>query len=130
ERAAFNLQPGEISQVVPVVNQFAILKCEGRNPPREVEMAAVKEELAERIRDSKLRDVASETLAVLQQSATIVNILNDPEQQQRMPGVVATVNGNQIAMTELAKESVLRHGEQVLEVEIAHKLLEQALAKA
>lgn len=130
ERAAFSLQPGEISQVIPVVNQFAILKCEGRNPPREVEMEAVREELSERIRDSKLRDVASETFAVLQKSATIVNILNNPEQQQRMPGVVATVNGNQIAMTELAKEALLRHGEQVLEIEIAHKLLEQALAKA
>lgn len=130
EEAAFKLQPGQISQVIPVVNQFAILKCEGRNPARPVEMAAVQEELSDRIREAKLRDVASDTFAALQQSASIVNILNNPEQQQRMPGVVATVNGNQITMAELAKEAVLRHGEQVLEVEIAHKLLEQALVKA
>jgi parvulin-like peptidyl-prolyl isomerase len=130
ERAAFDLQPGQISAVVPVANQFAILKCEGHNPEREVDRTAVREELTERIREGKLRDVAGETFANLQKSAVIVNVLNSPEQQQRMPGVVATVNGTQITMPDLAKEATLRHGEEVLEVEIAHKLLEQELAKA
>jgi parvulin-like peptidyl-prolyl isomerase len=130
EQAAFGLQPGQISAVIPVANQFAILKCEGHNPPRQVDRAMVREELTERIREGKLREVASQTFQSLQESASIVNILNDPVQQQRMPGVVATVNGNQITMAELAKEAMARHGEDVLEVEIAHKLLEQALAKA
>ena len=46
-----------------------------------------------------------------------------------MPGVVATVNGEQIPYKELADECLLRHGKEVLEVEISHLLLQQALAK-
>jgi parvulin-like peptidyl-prolyl isomerase len=47
-----------------------------------------------------------------------------------MPGVVATINTEQIAYKELAEECLLRFGEQVLDVEISHLLLQQALAKA
>ena len=46
-----------------------------------------------------------------------------------MPGVVATVNGEPIRYKELAEECLLRHGDEVLEVEISHLLLQQALAK-
>lgn len=129
ERAAFSLQTGEISQVVPVANQFAILKCEGHNPKRDVSLESVREELSERIREGKLRVEANDTFAKLQSAASIINVLNNPEQQQRMPGVVATVNGDQITMAQLEKESLIRWGQEVLEVEIAHKLLEQALRK-
>ncbi len=47
-----------------------------------------------------------------------------------MPGVVATINGEPIRYQELAEECLLRYGEEVLEVEISHLLLQQALAKA
>jgi parvulin-like peptidyl-prolyl isomerase len=47
-----------------------------------------------------------------------------------MPGVVATINGEPIRYQELADECLLRFGEQVLDVEISHLLLQQALAKA
>jgi parvulin-like peptidyl-prolyl isomerase len=47
-----------------------------------------------------------------------------------MPGVVATVNGEQVAYSELAEACLLRFGERVLEVEISHLLLHQALTKA
>jgi parvulin-like peptidyl-prolyl isomerase len=46
-----------------------------------------------------------------------------------MPGVVATINGEQIPYTELADECLMRYGRQVLEVEISHLLLQQSLAK-
>ncbi len=44
-----------------------------------------------------------------------------------MPGVVATVNGDRITMRELGQECLLRNGEELLEVEISHLLLDQAL---
>jgi parvulin-like peptidyl-prolyl isomerase len=47
-----------------------------------------------------------------------------------MPGVVATINGEPIAYQELAEECLLRYGEEVLDVEISHLLLQQALTKA
>jgi parvulin-like peptidyl-prolyl isomerase len=47
-----------------------------------------------------------------------------------MPGVVATVNGDAISMQELGNECLLRHGEEVLEDEISHLVLLQALNSA
>ena len=48
----------------------------------------------------------------------------------QFPGVVATINGEQIPYAELAEECLLRHGQEVLDVEISHILLKQALTKA
>lgn len=130
ERAAFALQPGQVSEVIPIGHQFAILKCEGHNPPRQIPFEEVKSELAERIREGKLREVASDLFTKLQDSATIQNVYNDPQLSRQMPGVVAMVNGERVTMEELGKEALLRHGEEVLSIEISHKLLEQALHAA
>jgi parvulin-like peptidyl-prolyl isomerase len=129
EKEVFALAPNEISPIIPVANQFAILKCEARIPPRNVPLDKVRDELADRIKEDKLRGVAADLFKKLQDSATIQNIWNDPALQQQLPGVVATVNGEQIAYKELADECLLRHGKDVLEVEISHLLLQQALAK-
>src|SRR5690606_17303791 len=63
ERAAFSLEQGEISPVVPVANQFAIMICEGHNSKRDVALSSVREELSERIREGKLRVEANDTFA-------------------------------------------------------------------
>ncbi len=130
ERAAFQLEPGQVSAVIPVNNQFAILKCEGKVPPRGVTLESVQEELSERIKEEKLRQVAADLFGKLQAAATIQNVYNDPTLRNAMPGVVATVNGNQITMQELGVECLARHGEAVLEMEISHLLLQQELKKA
>ncbi|TWT88571.1 Foldase protein PrsA precursor [Pseudobythopirellula maris] len=130
ERAAFAMQPGQISPVVSVGAQHAILKCEGRVPPRDVPLADVQDELAERIKEEKLRGVANNLFATLQGSATIKNVYNDPQLRQMMPGVVATVNGDQVTMKELGSECLMRHGEQVLEIEISQMLLRQQLKRS
>ncbi|QDU53927.1 peptidyl-prolyl cis-trans isomerase [Aeoliella mucimassa] len=130
ERAAFSLQPGQISNIIPVGNQFAILKCEGINPPRGVDFAAVRPELEELIRDGKLREEAANRFAEYQKVATVQNVLNDPQLSKQMPDVVALVNGDKITVSELGKEAMTRHGQDVLSVEIGHKLLEQALKAA
>jgi parvulin-like peptidyl-prolyl isomerase len=129
EQAVFALRPDELTQIIPVADQFAILKCEGRLPAREVPLASVRDELVERIKENTLRDVASNLFEQLQSSATIQNVWNDPQLRAQMPGIVATINGQPIQYQELAEECLLRHGEQVLQVEVSHLLLQQALAK-
>ncbi len=130
EAAAFALQAGQISPVIQAGSQFVILKCDERLAPRTVPMAAVEAQLVERIRDDKLRDEAHKLFGALQQSATIQNVYNTPALHDTMPGVVATVNGEQITMKELGAECLLRHGEEVLEGEISKLLLQQALEAA
>jgi parvulin-like peptidyl-prolyl isomerase len=129
EQAIFALEPNQISAIIPIADQFAILKCEGRVPAREVPLEAVKAELVERIKEDKLRDVAGGLFEQLQNSATIQNVWNDPQLRAQNPGVVATINGEPIRYQDLAEECLLRHGEQVLEVEISHLLLQQTMAK-
>ncbi len=99
-------------------------------PARNVPMETVRDELAEKIREGKLRDVASTLFKQLQDASTVQNVWNDPQLRAQMPGVVATINGEQIPYSELAEECLLRYGEEVLEIEISHMLLKQALAKA
>jgi len=130
ERAAFSLQQGQVSSVVPIGNQFALLKCEGQNPARGVAFNAVKGELTERIREGKLRDVAATKFAEYQSAAHVTNVFNDAQLSKRMPGVVALVNGDKVTLESLQKEALLRHGEAVLSIEITHTLLEQALRSA
>jgi parvulin-like peptidyl-prolyl isomerase len=130
EREVFAMQPNAISSIIPVGNQFAILKCEGHEPARNVPLENVREELTEQIRETRLRDVASELFKELQDASMPQNVWNDPKLRAQMPGVVALINGEQIRYQELAEECLLRYGEQVLDVEISHLLLNQALSKA
>jgi parvulin-like peptidyl-prolyl isomerase len=130
EQEVFALEPDQISKIIPVGEQFAILKCEGRLPARNVPLDSVRDELVEQIKESKLRDVASTLFQELQNSATVQNVWNDPQLRAQMPGVVATVNGEQVRYQELAEECLLRFGERVLDVEISHLLLQQALTRA
>lgn len=130
EEEAFQLQPGQLSKIIPVGDQFVILKCEQIFPARQVDMDAVREKIVERIKDEKLRQEANRVFAEVQKSATIQNVYNNPELRQTMPDVVALVNGDRITMQELGAECLARHGEEVLEAEISQKLLEQSLKAA
>ena len=130
EREVFAMQADQISSIIPVGEQFAVLKCEGHVPARNVPMESVREELTEQIVESKLREVASVKFRELQESATVQNVWNNAQLRAQMPGVVATINGQPIPYSELAEECLMRFGEEVLDVEISHLLLQQALAKA
>ncbi|HVT27967.1 MAG TPA: peptidylprolyl isomerase [Lacipirellulaceae bacterium] len=130
EREVFELKPKQISQIIPVGEQFAILKCEALLPARNVPLESVREELTEQIKESRLRTVAGALFKDLQKSATVQNVWNNPQLHSQMPGVVEIINGEQITYSELAEECLLRYGRQVLEVEISHLLLHQALANA
>ena len=129
EKEVFALQPNQISAIIPVGNQFAILKCEAHIPARNVPLDIVRDELADRIKEDKLRDVAAELFKKLQDSARFKTFGTTRHCGSNARAVVATVNGEQIPYKELADECLLRHGKEVLEVEISHLLLQQALAK-
>ncbi len=60
EREVFGLSEGQISSIIPIGEQFAILKCEGKLPPREVPLESVQAELVDRIKEEKLRTVAGD----------------------------------------------------------------------
>lgn len=131
EAAAFQLSEGQISPIISVGNQFVILKCEGRiTANRGIRLPDVRERIVQRLKDEKLRHVAHTLFRQLQSAATIQNVYNDPRLRETMPGVVATVNGDRITMKQLGAECLLRHGEEVLEIEISQLLLEQALKTA
>ncbi len=130
EQVAFTLRDGEISKIIPAGGQFVILQRKREIPKiNQVDFKRVAPQLQEMIRDGKRRSAANDVFRQLQESATVVNVLNDPQQRRAMPGTAAVVNGRQITIGQLAQECIDRNGEQVLEGTINHRLIEQACKK-
>jgi parvulin-like peptidyl-prolyl isomerase len=132
ERIAFSLKRDEISPVFAVGQQFVVLKCERHLPATVVpeQYRQQKEEmLAEHLRDQKLREAAATLFKQLQDQAQIVNVYNNPQLQQQMPGVAATINGRKLTVQQLAEECIARHGVEVLQGEINRKILLQELKR-
>jgi len=132
EQVAFSLKVGEISPVIQVANQYLILKCEQHIPETYISSTSLKQienQLHDQIRDEKLRTAAAELFQELQDDARVVNVFNDTTLKQRTPGVAATVNDRNIAMDLLARECLLRHGEEVLDGEINRFVLQQELTR-
>ena len=129
EQAAFALQPGEISEVLKLGDQYVILKCESQIPPTRKPLKEVRQALEEGLRDRKLREVSDELFRELQAQARVENVFNDPAKRKKYPGVAAVINDHRITVETLAEECVERHGVEVLENVINRRLLEQALAR-
>lgn len=129
EQAAFSLKPGEVSQVVQVGDMFVLLKCEDHIPRSNASRAVTDPVIEEAIRDRKLRQKAGTVFEQLQKQAEIVNVYNNDKLREQMPGVAAVINGQKISVRQLAEECIARHGLEVLEGTINHKLLEQALKR-
>ncbi|MFW6124995.1 MAG: peptidyl-prolyl cis-trans isomerase [Pirellulales bacterium] len=129
EQVAFEMEPGEVSPVIPAGGRYLILKKEATLPAREVDFQRVAAQLEELIRDNKLRQVAGKVFRKLQEDAQVVNVLADPQRRKQMPGVAATINGQPISLDQLAEECIARHGEDVLEGMINRRLIEQACAR-
>lgn len=129
EDVAFALKPGEVSQVIPIANQFIILKCEEQLPPAKIRFEDVRDEIEELAKDSKMRTVAQEIFRDLQSRAQIVNVFNDPQRRSQMPDVAALINNRPVRLEDLGEMCIDRHGEEVLENLISRKLIEQACRK-
>lgn len=132
EQIAFAMKEGEISPVIPVVNQFLILKCEGHLPESFVspdQIARIKTQMHDQLRDQKLRVTAAEIFKEMQSRAQVRNMLKEPALRQQNPGLAAQVNGQPITMAQLAEECLMRHGKDVLDGEINRLLLDQELTR-
>ncbi len=129
EQVAFQMEDGEISEVIPVGEQYVILKREGLQPAARVAFEQVKIGLIELVKDRKTHRVADEIFRELQDQAEVINVFNDPDQTERFPGVAAVINGHKITNRELAEECIERYGEDVLRGTINRRLLEQACEK-
>ena len=129
EAAVFGLEPGGISTVVQVADQFIIIKCEGHLPAAEVKLDDVRPRLAEELRERKSRAASSDVFRQLQDAAIVENIFNDPAKSAAQPGAAALVNGQPIAIDQVRDECLERHGNDVLEILVTRTILQQALER-
>lgn len=130
EAVAFGLQPGAVSPVVQVADQFIVIRCEGHLPAADVKLEEVRPRLVEELRERKSREVSQAVFRRLQDASRVENVMNDPARSAAMPGVAALVNGVPVSIDRVRQACVDRHGIDVLEILVTRALLSQALAKA
>ena len=133
EKVAFAMKPGQISNVIAFAEQYIILQCEEQIPATQISAEyekAARDRLKDRLLDNQLRAEADSLSKKLQDSAKIVNVMNNKELRKKHPGVAAAINGQKISLAHLAEECIARHGVEVLEAEINYTLLQQALKRA
>ena len=75
EKAAFELKPGAISEVIGIEDKFVILFCEGRTKPNEVNIKEVEQLIYEDVHEKKLRVSMAREFGNLQETARIDNFL-------------------------------------------------------
>lgn len=133
EKLAFSLQPKEISKVLPIANNFVILRCERIFPASQLtpeQSAFHHDRLVEEIKNDKLMESARIMFANQQKTAQIVNVMNDPQLSREMPGVAATVNGMKILKRDVGEDCIARFGSEMLDTEINRMILMQSLKKS
>jgi len=127
EQAAFKMADGQVSRVILAGGQYVIIKRERllttENP---VELEQVAGQLEELIRESKLRKVADGIFRQLQEKSKVINVLNNPQYRDKLPGVAAVIDGRRITTADLARQCIKRHGKEVLEGTISRCIIEQA----
>ena len=132
EKVAFSLKPNEISAPFQIADQWIMLQCVKHLPamhPPAQQIAAIRQQITDRIRDQKTRVSGTELFQKLQQQAQVVNVLSNPELRKQYPGAAALINGQQLTLAQVIAETLKRHGVEVLDGEINRTLLEQELKK-
>jgi len=135
EQAAFNMEDGQVSEVIQAGGQYVILQRNRKLPgAKTVSFEQAAEGLRHGILERKMRSVSNEMFQQLQADADVVNVLNDPIKSRQMPGVAALVNmpnGTvKVTTAHLADACIQRYGKEVLEGTINRRLIEQACEKA
>ncbi|OYP38952.1 peptidylprolyl isomerase [Rhodopirellula sp. MGV] len=133
EEAAFELNEGDVSEVMQVGDQWLFVQAVRRMPatvPNAQAMPAIREQINDQIRDQKMKTAATDLFGKLQQEAKVIKVFGNPELEKQYPGIAAIVNESRITNAQLAAECVKRHGKDVLDGEINRKVLNQALVKA
>jgi len=80
EKAAFDLQPGEISGVIALNDQYVVLYKQGETNPLVKDFEAVRPELQKELLEKKLRVAMQNQLDTILQSAQIDNFLEQTTQ--------------------------------------------------
>lgn len=93
EEEAFSLKPGDVSAVIQVGDRYVILFCEGYTEPKVVDFNAVRDLLAEDIREKKLRVAMAERFDAMKESARVHNRLA----ADRLVGHAAPASGQRPA---------------------------------
>jgi foldase protein PrsA len=76
ERAAFKLKEGEISGVIQVgLNQFIIIKCEGRTDPTVTDIKEVKDILEQELHEEQVQKAVANIFEKLKSEARVDNYL-------------------------------------------------------
>ena len=130
EEVAFGLNEGEISEILPLGDQWMILQAVRRIPatsPSPQALPIVRQRITDRIRDTKIRQIASTIFEELQRKSRGQTVLGDAALEQQYPGVAAIINQSQITKAMVAAECVNRYGSDVAEQMITRRLLEQQL---
>ncbi|TWT69607.1 putative parvulin-type peptidyl-prolyl cis-trans isomerase precursor [Crateriforma conspicua] len=130
ETAVFDLQDGGVTDILQVGDEWMILQAVRRIPaatPAPQAIPAIREQIADEIRDEKIRVAAAGLFEQLQSEANVKKVFGDPAAEKQHPGVAALVNNQPLTIAQVAEEAVRRHGEEVLQGEINRRLLTQAL---
>ena len=118
---------GSISPVLKVQNQYVIMKCEDRQPGTTMDRALVDPVLIDALKEGKMHAASLDVFKRIETDAVVDTIYGDAEKQKKMPGVAAVVGQRQITIRELAECCIDRHGLEVLDKVLDHKMLAQAL---
>lgn len=132
EKAAFSMQPGQISNVIPLEDAFVVLKCIRKYPAEQIskeQQSYVHGRIIETLKRDKLRGEAVKLFERLQENSTIINVMNNPEKRKQMPGIAAVVNGLQIQINKVAEDCIARFGTTMLDTEISRTILLQELKR-
>ena len=131
EQAAFAMTKGQISEIIPVGQQFVILKCENQLPAKGVEMTPpVQKALTDAVRDKKLRLASNDVFNHIKSQSQVELVYMDPARRAQQPDVAALINGRIFSTAALAEECVTRNGKEVVEGMIGRTLLVHALTEA
>ncbi|MCL2742729.1 MAG: peptidylprolyl isomerase [Planctomycetaceae bacterium] len=130
ENFLFAMKPGEISQVIENPKGiFIIFRCEQHLEPPNIDVAAVRERLELKIRDTKTREISEKVFASLLERSKIEVIFGDRNKMRMLPGVAAVVNGQNVSIKQLSDICLKRYGSRVLNDMINKLLIEQQCRK-
>jgi parvulin-like peptidyl-prolyl isomerase len=128
EKAVFNMKDGSISPVIEARGQYLIFQRIASTPPQNVDFDEAAPRLRAFLRDRKTQRDGGEVFKELQERAVkqkaVQIVFNDPAARQKWPGVAALVYDTEISMRELADDCLARHGQEVLDGVIGHKVVE------
>ncbi|HEX4145079.1 MAG TPA: peptidylprolyl isomerase [Pirellulales bacterium] len=127
EEMAFKMKIGSISPVMTVQKQYVIMKCEDRQPGTKMERSLVDPVLIDALKEGKIHAASLEVFKRIETETVVDTIHGNAEKQKKMPGVAASVGGRQITIRELSECCIDRHGIEVLDKVLDHKMLAQAL---